>query len=124
MGDPRLIAKTIKTVSGKDEIIDDNDNSQRNSSYHDRNDNSSNYSSNNNSTNRSYNESNNGHSFNYETNTLGCTIAFLIVFIIIMGIFRLFGDLFYGVGALAFSGPIGFLLIAFLFYILFGRGRR
>ena len=113
LGDPRLIAKTIKTVSGSDVITDsttDNEN---------KNDQSNNANSN--SQNR-YNREFSGYVNN--NNTIGCIIFGLVIFIIIYSILRFMGNLAYGVGTIAFSGPIGFLLVLALFYLFFGRGRR
>ena len=51
-------------------------------------------------------------------------IAGLVMFIIVYGILSFMGRIAYGVGELAFSGPIGFLLVLGLFYLFFGGGRR
>ena len=48
-------------------------------------------------------------------------IAGLVMFIIVYGLLRFMGNLAYGVGELAFSGPVGFLLVFGLLYLLFGR---
>ena len=112
LGDPRLIAKTITTVSkagGSDQgsngnnVNDDNDD--------------------NSSENKSYNRSK-MYTYTSGTSVIGCAIAFLIVFIVIMGLLRFLGNVAYGIGDLAFSGPIGFILVLLIFYLIFGRGRR
>ena len=130
LGDPRLIAKTIKTVSGSDIIADNssNDTSEdRNNDYGSY----GGYGSYGSSNRGSYTGSsqNNQKSVNYrgyvsQNGTIGCIIAGLVMFIIIYAIFSFVGNIAYGVGELAFSGPIGFLLVAGIFYLLFGRGRR
>ena len=118
LGDPRLIAKTIMTVNATNEVdrsetIDDDYDSSREKSYG-----------------RSYGErekgsSNGGFRTYYSSNSIiGCTIAFLVLFIIVYGILRALGYLAYGVGSLALSGPIGFILVMGLIYLLFFGGRR
>lgn len=123
LGDPRLIAKTIKTVSGNNVISDTSDktssdsqdnsyNNQRQSSY------SGTYGSNGNAGRGRY------YGYVNNTGTIGCVIAGLVIFIIIYGILRMFGYMAYGLGSLAVSGPIGFMLVLLLFWFLFGGGRR
>ena len=119
LGDPRLIAKTIKTVSVGDAInestaTDDDYNKNQQQDYN------GNYSG--------YKRGENGGGFKtyYNSNSvIGCTIAFLVFFIIVYGILRAFGYLAYGLGSFALSGPIGFILVMGLIYMLFfgGRGR-
>lgn len=124
LGDPRLIAKTIKTVSTNDNsTINNSDNNQsdnRQDSYGSYNYNQTN--------NRSYGQnSRNNRSYGGYVNsngTIGCIIAGLVMFIIVYGILSFMGRLAYGVGEFAFSGPIGFIIVLGLFYLLFGRGRR
>ena len=124
LGDPRLIAKTIKTVSTNDNsTINNSDNNQsdnRQDSYGSYNYNQTN--------NRSYGQnSRNNKSYGGYVNsngTIGCIIAGLVMFIIVYGILTFMGRLAYGVGEFAFSGPIGFIIVLGLFYLLFGRGRR
>ena len=118
LGDPRLIAKTIKTVSNDSKPSTSDETSQSSNNYDDN----------------SYNgDSSNGERKNSgrryqayvpDTGIIGCAIAMLVLFIIVMGLLRLFGHLAYGVGSLALSGPIGFLLVVGLLILLFGRGRR
>ena len=118
LGDPRLIAKTIMTVSKKEGIDRETEadkaygeNGQR--TY------GENYDEQKKSSNR--------RSFNtyYNSNSIiGCTIAFLVFFIIVYGILRTFGYLAYGLGSFALSGPIGFILVMGLIYFLFFGGRR
>lgn len=116
LGDPRLIAKTIKTVSNNNDVKDSNDNADSNSeanSTYDRKAGGSN-------TNTRY-----GNYKRYvDTSGIGCALAGLVMFIIVMFIFRLFSSMIYGLGDLAFSGPIGFMLVLGLLYLLFGGGRR
>ena len=124
LGDPRLIAKTIKTVSTNDNsTINNSDNNQsdnRQDSYGSYNYNQTN--------NRSYGQnSRNNRSYSGYVNsngTIGCIIAGLVMFIIVYGILTFMGRLAYGVGEFAFSGPIGFIIVLGLFYLLFGRRRR
>ena len=112
LGDPRLIAKTIKTVNGSD-VVTDNSSESKND-YQSNNANSN--------TQNGYNREFGGYMNN--NNTIGCVIFGLVIFIIIYSILRFMGNLAYGVGTIAFSGPIGFLLVLGLFYLFFGRGRR
>lgn len=118
LGDPRLIAKTIKTVSNTNDVTSDSENNKSSSKNHE---NSSGYS-------RGYsNTQSNGnrkYSTYVDTSGIGCVIAGLVVFIIISLILRMFGYMVYGLGNLAFSGPIGFLFVLALMYFLFGRGGR
>ena len=127
LGDPRLIAKTIKTVSANDNSTinnsDSNQSNNRQDSYGNYNDNQTN--------NRRYGgygqKSRNNRSYGGYVNsngTIGCIIAGLVMFIIVYGILSFMGRLAYGVGEFAFSGPIGFIIVLGLFYLLFGRGRR
>ena len=116
LGDPRLIAKTIKTVSNNNDVKDSNDNADSNSdanSAYDR---------------KAGGSSTNTRYVNYkryvDTSGIGCALAGLVMFIIVMFIFRLFSSMIYGLGDLAFSGPIGFMLVLGLLYLLFGGGRR
>ena len=115
LGDPRLIAKTIKTVSASESS---NENSY-NKTYSDRQESSyseSNYKG------RSYsgygnNNSRNGRSymeFNGNNATIGCVIFLLVVFIIVYGVLS-------WLGRVAFSGPVEFLLVAGVLYLLFGK---
>ena len=117
LGDPRLIAKTIKTVNTGEGI---NKSSSDSNNYNNNEDSSERESYSN-----SERTTGNGRFRTYYSsdNVIGCTIAFLIFFIIVYGILRLFGNIAYGVGSLAFSGPIGFLLVFGLLYLFFG-GRR
>lgn len=115
LGDPRLIAKTIKTVHKVDSSqgVAFNDDNYQNEHTENYNDSGSDFRK----------SGSRYRSYVNTTNTLGCTIAFLIFFIIIMGLFRFFGNVAYGLGALAFSGPIGFLIVLAFIYLFFG-GRR
>lgn len=115
LGDPRLIAKTIKTVSKTDDLRVGDD------SGYNQNQGSSN-------TQQCYGgEQSNGNRKNatyVDTSGIGCVIAGLVVFIIISLILRMLGYMVYGLGNLAFSGPLGFLLVLGIFFLLFGRGGR
>ena len=117
LGDPRLIAKTIKTVSNTKDINNDSDNIG---------DGSQKYGSDR-SSNRGYGNTQSGnrkYSTYVDTSGIGCVLAGLVTFIIVSLIFRALSSMVYGLGNLAFSGPIGFLMVLGLFYFLFGRGGR
>lgn len=125
LGDPRLIAKTIKTVSASDtQVVNDDSNNYRSGSQ-------DTYGDNHTNGNRSYDgygQSSRGNkSYGGYVNangTIGCIIAGLVMFIIVYGILSFMGRLAYGVGEFAFSGPIEFIIVLGLLYLLFGRGRR
>lgn len=108
LGDPRLIAKTIKTVSNSNDVKKSDENSNGYSGTY----------------NNSQSNNNRKYSTYVDTSGIGCVIAGLVVFIIISLILRMFGYVVYGLGDLAFSGPIGFLFVFGLLYLLFGRGGR
>lgn len=111
LGDPRLIAKTIKTVNGNDEILaqdSTNSGSQNNNTYQKTS----------NSAQTIFN------TYNSTSTFIGCLIFALILFIIILAILRFFGDIVFALGSVALSGPIGLLLIILLFYFIFGRNRK
>ena len=124
LGDPRLIAKTIKTVN-----VNDNSTINRGESEDSQNTNG-NYSGcqTNNNSYSGYGQSNRGNrsysGYINNNGTIGCIIAGLVIFIVVYGILRFMGRLAYGVGELAFSGPIGFIIVLGLFYLFFGRGRK
>lgn len=108
LGDPRLIAKTIKTVSNSNDVKKSDENSNGYSKAY----------------NNSQSNNNRKYSTYVDTSGIGCVIAGLVVFIIISLILRMFGYVVYGLGDLAFRGPIGFLFVFGLLYLLFGRGGR
>ena len=131
LGDPRLIAKTIKTVSANDNSAVKDDSNSDNNNY--RSGSQDDYDNYNGSRSNSRNYGNYGQSnrsnrtyggYTNNNGTIGCFIAGLVIFIIVYALLSFMGNLAYGVGELAFSGPIGFLLVLGLFYMLFGRGRR
>ena len=112
LGDPRLIAKTIKTVNTNSDSLDD-------------------FGKTTNDYNRSY-EGNSNSQANQNRNYtvyankvgIGCVIIALVVFIIVMWILRMLGYVAYGLGTLALSGPVGFIIVAaFLFLLFGGRGK-
>ena len=116
LGDPRLIAKTIKTVTANDS---ENLNNTENRSDDFYNDTSYTDSSNSKKSYQSFDEKHNSSRNSYmnfggQNTTIGCIIILLVIFIIVYGIFSY-------IGRIAFSGPIGFLLVFGLFYYLFGR---
>ena len=114
LGDPRLIAKTIKTVNGNKTVSDTNEDTyqEQGSSSHSR------TYENTGNTGRRYTE------YVSNTGTIGCVIAGLIIFIIIYGLLRMFGFMAYGLGSLALSGPLGFIVVLLLLLFFFGGGRR
>ena len=111
LGDPRLIAKTIKTVNNNSNTVKASGESYNNSNAYERDSNRSGYKN-------IYREYSGG------TGVIGCAIVFLIIFIIVMGLLRFFGNVAFGLGTLAVSGPIGFLLVVLLFILLFRGGKR
>lgn len=123
LGDPRLIAKTIKTVSSSGSSSDSVDNksySSKQRKYDDTYDNNSSNNTYKRKTNNRYGGSQGNGSYmsvGGQNAMIGCIIVLLVVFIIVSLIMRF-------IGSVAFSGPIGFLLVLGLFYFLFGRGRR
>lgn len=119
LGDPRLIAKTIKTVSTNDSPAAKNESSNNNYNDNYRSGSQDTYGNRTNSRNYGGNRSYGGYVNN--NGFVGCVIAGLVMFIIVYGILRFMGSIAYGVGELAFSGPIGFILVLGLFYLLFGR---
>lgn len=109
LGDPRLLAKTIKTVSGSSNAVNDY--------YEETKDGSS--------TNQrsSQSGSQNGKRYVYSTSGIGCVIFALLAFIIIYLILKALGFIVVGTaGALFGLGPIGIVLLLLLFY-LFTRRR-
>lgn len=99
LGDPRLIAKTIKTVNNKEDYVEPEISS----------------------------ENNNGRKakkvgpifyMGDSSSVLGCAIIFLVIFIIVIGIIRLF----IGGMSLMFVYP-GFILLVPLLILLFNRRR-
>lgn len=99
LGDPKLIAKTIISLQN------DNDNSEK--PYTNDNMNEDNNHSSNNTIKRNY-------------SSLGCALSSVIMLILILGIFRIFGAIlsgtFYVVSGVI--GPIGIIIVGlFLFYL-------
>ena len=110
LGDPRLIAKTIKEVSGEDNSsIDYNTDDMKTERDN---------------FNRRYSEKRSqGMPYYYSTSGIGCVIAALVVFIIVYAILSFFGRVAVGSVRLMFASPIAFIAIAGLLYYLFGRNR-
>lgn len=113
LGDPRLIAKTIKTVNNSSLVSSDNNNNSSDSFNNDNNESGFH--------NTNYRKAK---SFTYDTNGISCLIAFLVIFIIIMLLFKFVGNIAYGLGSLFVSGPIGAFIVFMLVYFLFFRGKR
>lgn len=110
LGDPRLIAKTIKEVSGEDDSsIDYNTDDMKTERD---------------SFNKRYSENRSqGMPYFYSTSGIGCVIAALVVFIIVYAILSFFGRVAVGSVRLMFASPIAFIAIIGLLYYIFGRNR-
>lgn len=117
LGDPKLIAKTIKTVN-------------KNSSLEFKVNNEENYYNygNNNYENDNYNESYTNRNNNryqpifFKNFNISCIIFLLVLFIILMAILKFLGYALVGVSTLLFGfGPIGILIVIFAIYFLFKR---
>lgn len=112
LGDPRLIAKTIKTVNNASGIVDQTESHSKS------------YSTDGSRVNRDSNSNNKTYKRYVDTTGVGCALVGIIVFIVFMLVMRMFGYMAYGLGSLAFSGPLGFIIVAALFYLFFGGKRR
>ena len=110
LGDPRLIAKTIKEVSSEDNSsIDYNTDDMKTERDN---------------FNRRYSEKRSqGMPYYYSTSGIGCVIAALVVFIIVYAILSFFGRVAVGSVRLMFASPIAFIAIIGLLYYIFGRNR-
>ena len=105
LGDPRLIVKTLKTVSGKDTIIVDNeDTSEKSHNSYDNKEQSG----------RHYYQPIMGNN-----STIGCFIFSLILFIIGASILRAMGTLVVGTAGLFFGSPILFILLIIILINVF-----
>ena len=114
LGDPMLIAKTIKTVEGSDTIIDSNDDNYNSANG---NTNSSGGSSANEKSNRSY-------VYTSNVGVIGCVIFMLIAFIIIVSILNFLGYVAIGATGLLFGmGPFGIIMLLLIIWIIFGNRR-
>lgn len=113
LGDPRLIAKTIKQVNGDNMISDD-------TSYND------NYSKHNYNNSHSNTSNKNTNSNYYITNfgALGCIVFFLIFLFIIVFVLRLLGVVVFGSIAAGSGSFIGFIITLLIIYYLFNSFRR
>ena len=103
LGDPNLIGKTIVDVEKNTSNLDNNETKNFDDTKNDK--------------------TNFNNIFKFNTNsTLGCTIIFLILFIIITYILRILG---YAIlGTVAFTGgPMGLILFIIIIYYLFFRQR-
>ena len=121
LGDPRLIAKTIKDVSGEDVNnisynIDDMKTERDNFNRR--------YSENSSSNSSNRRQGRYGNPYYYSTSGIGCVIAALVVFIIVYAILSFFGRVAIGSVRLMFASPIAFIAIIGLLYYLFGRNRQ
>lgn len=99
LGDPALIAKTIKTVTGTEGVVDADINDGKNTS----------------------NEKGSSTKYVYATGTratIGCVIVLLIMFIIMMCIFKLLGYVVVGTTGILFGlGPFSLFLLIFILYL-------
>ena len=113
LGDPRLIAKTIKQVNGDNMISDD-------TSYND------NYSKHNYNNSHSNTSNKNTNSNYYITNfgALGCIVFVLIILFIIIAILRLLGIVVFSSIAAGSGSFIGFIITLLIIYYLFNSFRR
>lgn len=105
LGDPRLIVKTLKTVSGKDTIIvEDNETREERHNEYDR------------------KEQKGKHYYQPimgNNSTIGCFIFLLILFIIGSSILRAMGTLVVGTAGLFFGSPLLFILLIIILYNIF-----
>lgn len=110
LGDPRLIAKTIKEVSSEDDSsIDYNTDDMKTERDN---------------FNKRYSENRSqSMPYFYSTSGIGCVIAALVVFIIVYAILSFFGRVAVGSVRLMFASPIAFIAIIGLLYYIFGRNR-
>lgn len=106
LGDPRLIAKTLKIVKGKDGIVvnDNSDNDERRNGS-------------------DYKKEKKGSSY-YQpimgnNSTIGCFIFLLIIFIVGASILRAMGTLVIGTAGLFFGSPLLFILLIVILYNIF-----
>lgn len=105
LGDPRLIAKTIKTVKGNEVAFDSEEREDANRRNNEE----------------SKNKTKGNKTVYYAGNTsvIGCFIVFLVLFIIVMSIFRFLGYILVGTAGVVFGiGPISLLIILFIIYLL------
>ena len=109
LGDPTLIAKTIKTVE-KIEVSNNND-------YYSGSTNS-NYANNNANANANANDKhNNFYGYMSEKSFIGCIISLLVVFILFSFVWRLFfGTVQFAVSFLGVPGIIIIIMLWYLFY--------
>lgn len=118
LGEPALIAKTIKTVNGVSGdvfINDDFNNNTNNNANNNHTDYNSDYTK----------KPNNSYMYVNNTVIIGCIIAFLIIFIIVTLILRFIGYLAIGtVGTAIGLGPFGFIAVILIIWLLFGRNNR
>lgn len=119
LGDPNLIAKTIKQVS-PDSNVNTSDNSY---SYNNNSNYSGNYDNDNNESDRFKNIFGNGTYRQYTGGTASCLIIGLIIFFIFYMVLSLLGRLLYGGLYLAAYYP-AFLLVIVLIIYLINKGRN
>ena len=116
LGDPRLLAKTIKQVNNTQD-----DTYSMNTDYYNEQYNGYNSSSN------EYNEFNNKSNipFFYSSNnlTIGCIIFILVLLIIMIALLQLFSKIIIGTFSLAVYSPFLFIFIVTLVFLLF-RNRK
>lgn len=102
LGDPRLIAKTIKTVNGKSDTISE---SYEEKTYEEKS-----------------RDTGKGKTYVYSTGGIGCVIAGLVFFILLMLVLRLLGFVLVGTSGLLFGfGPFGIMMMLIIFWLLTRR---
>lgn len=112
LGDPRLIAKTIKTINASQSIDKESKSGEGQENYD-------------NQSRERYGSGKNVYANYVSSNgVIGCVIAFLVMFIIVYSLLRLFGNVAYGIGTFALSGPVGFIIVMAILLFLFGGGRK
>ena len=108
LGDPRLLAKTIKTVSGSSNAVNDYYEETKDGS-------SANQRS-------SQSGSQNGKRYVYSTSGIGCVIVGLVVFVLFMLLLRILSYVLVGTTGLIFGlGPIGIIVLLLIFYFFTRR---
>ena len=120
LGDPYLIAKTIKQVA-PDARVQDNDEAY--GSYNNSNDNH-NYNNNNDSFDGFRNIFGNGTYRQYTGGSLSCLLIGLVMFIIVYAVLKLLGTLLYSGLYFMYYSPLFFLVILLIiFLVIKGRNR-
>lgn len=123
LGDPNLIAKTIKQVSNDNEVSYDNNyynNDYDNNTFNSDTYGNDNYNSN---ENKSYNPFGNRTYRQFSGGGLSCLIISLVFFLVMYAILRFFGSLLYGGFYLITYYPIAVLVIILIIFLI-NKGRN